>query len=67
MKRQHPDLVKGVSTQDGKVFAFTRSPTAAESSRDRRHLVNTYEALVEFCREFVKKPIEDFLEAWTFQ
>ena len=67
MKRQHPDLVKGVSTQDGKIFAYTRSPTAAESSRDTRHLVNTYESMINFCREHVKKPIENFLDSWNFQ
>ena len=67
MKRQHPELVKGVSSFEGRVFAYTPNDSpAANSTRDRRHLVNDHDMLVKFCREFVKKPIETFLDSWQF-
>ena len=66
MKRQHPELIRGFSTVDGRVFAYTKNPTGSETARDKRHLVNTYDAMVEFCREHIKKPIEAFLDSWTF-
>ena len=65
MKRAHPELVKGVSTHDGKVFAYTPNPNS-ESGRDSRHLVTDYDAMVKFCREYVKKPIDTFLDSWAF-
>ena len=68
MKRQHPELVKGVSSYEGRVYAYTPNDraVAAGPSRDRRHLVNDHDALVKFCGDFVKKPIETFLDSWQF-
>ena len=59
MKREHQDLVKGCSTYDGNIYANTKSTNHLQ--RDQRHLVNTRETLTEFCRNFVKKPLELFL------
>ena len=66
MKRQHPELVKGVSTFEGRVFAYTKNESPTANSRDRRHLVNDYEMLVKFCEDYVRKPIETFLENWQY-
>ena len=67
MKREHPELVKGVSSFEGRVYAYTpNQSSAASTSRDRRHLVNDHDALVKFCGEFVNKPIETFLDSWQF-
>ena len=78
MKKKFPDLVKGCTSQDGRVFAFTPSPAAAASraeagasgsnvsvlrARDRKHLVNSQEALIEFSREFIQIPLDVFLES----
>ena len=60
MKKIHPNLVKGVTTYDGSVFAFTKP--LATATRDRRHHIQNHESLVEFCREYVKLPLETFLE-----
>ena len=66
LKNSHPDLVCGCSTFDGRVYAYTRtnSPQTSTRNRDRRHLINNHEALKEFCNEFVKLPLESFLDAW---
>ena len=68
LRRQHPELIDGVSTFEGRVYAYTKNPTPAGAppTRNRRHLVNDHDALVEFCRDFVKKPIESFLGTWNF-
>ena len=68
LRRQHPELIDGVSTFEGRVFAYTKNPApgGAQPTRNRRHLVNDHDMLVEFCREFVKKPIESFLGTWNF-
>ena len=71
MKKKFPDLVKGCTSQDGRVYVFTPSLSSAASgsnvptsrSRDRKHLVNTQEALVEFSRDFIQVPLDEFLES----
>ena len=69
VKRLHPELVCGVSSFEGRVYAYTKNPNANASavlSRDRRHLVNNYDMLVDFCREFVQLPINTFLNSWPY-
>ena len=70
IRRQHPDLVRGVSTFDGKVFAYTENhsapQTASARTKDLRHLVNDYESLRTFCDDHIKKPIGTFLDEWQF-
>ena len=68
MKRAHPTLVTGCSSMDGRVYAYTKPDLVTDpNSRPRniRHLVNTHEKLVEFCRHFVKKPLDSFLDSWN--
>ena len=87
IKKKFPDIVKGCTSQDGRVYAFTPSPASVAASaddtvlraagssglrastprgRDRKHLVNTHDALVEFCAEFVQHPLEEFLDSWEY-
>ena len=66
IKTNHPDIVKGCATFDGRVFAYTKPPTSAPTgTRDVRHLVNSHAQLVKFCQDYVKKPLETFLEGWS--
>ena len=58
MKKDVPNLVKGCSTMDGKIFAFT--PPVANGSRDQKHHIGNMTDLHNFCRSFVKKPLENF-------
>ena len=60
IKRDHPELVKGVSSYEGRVFAYTPN-LVNPSFRDQRHLVNTMDSLTTFCREHVKQPLDNFL------
>lgn len=62
MKKAHPQLVTGCTSTDGKIFAFTKNPAGGN---DSRHLVNTHEDLVFFCREYVKLPLDSFLDNWS--
>ena len=77
-EEKFPDLVKGCTSQDNRVYAFTPSPAAAASvgsggiaagsnvssrARDRKHLVSSHEALVEFSRDFVQVPLDEFLDS----
>ena len=66
MKKKCPELVRGCTSQEGRVFAFTPSAAAASSTpaRDRKHLINSYYDLVQFCRDFVKVPLDTFLTSW---
>ena len=64
IKKKHGDIVKGCTSYDGKIYAYTESPNPAQSTRDLRHLVNTKEQLMSFCTIFVKKPMDDFLAHW---
>ena len=60
MRRDSPDLLKGISTYDGKIYAYTK-PVTPRSNRDQKHLIANHDDLVSFCREYIKKPIENFL------
>ena len=64
MKREHPDLVKGVSVFEGRVFAYTKSVSGGPNARDRKHMINSFDILSEFCTEFVKKPLDNFLNSF---
>ena len=65
IRRQHPELIKGVSSFEGKVFAYTSSNVSTNGpSRDRRHLVNNHEMLAKFCTDFIKIPVETFLNSF---
>ena len=68
MKRAHPSIVVGCSSMDGRIFAFTKPAASASSNsppRNLRHLINTHENLVEFCRHYIKVPLDAFLDSWT--
>ena len=55
MKREHPNVVKGCQSFDGRIYAYTPPTSSSSTARDQRHLINTHEALVNFCREFIKR------------
>ena len=71
MKKKHGDVIRGVSSFEGSVFAYTPQPAGSDAStndgsrrrRDLRHRVNTDEELRKFCREFLKKPLDEFISA----
>ena len=63
MKKAQPSMVVGCSSVDGQVYAFTKS--TREGARNVRHSINSHVALVEFCREHVKKPLDTFLSEWV--
>ena len=60
IKKAHPEIVKGVTTLDGKVFVYTQSENPAVT-RDVRHLVNNQESLSNFCVHYIKRPLDALL------
>ena len=58
MKRETP-TVKGCTTRDGKMFAFTAP--LPNQRLDQRHFIADWDALMEFCRTHVQKPLDAFL------
>ena len=67
MKKAHPSILASCSSFDGRVYAYTKPLTPSHHSttgRPTRHLVNTHSSLVEFCRTYIKKPLDTFLESW---
>ena len=70
IRKTSPNLIAGISTYDGKVFAYTKPEAASSSSatntqRDRRHLVNNKFMLEEFCENFLKRPLSNFLDSFN--
>ena len=63
MKADDSTLVKGCTTMEGKVYAFT--PPVTPNMRDQRHYIGNMEALREFCLQYVKQPVDRFLEHFT--
>ena len=67
MKRSHPDVIKGVTSQEGVVVVFTPAPAAAagrERAKDLRHRISTRSQLKKFCEDFIKKPLDDYIISW---
>ena len=64
MKREHPTLVKGCSTIDGRVYAYTAPVSSRPDARDLRHHIANMDTLREFCRTYVKLPLDSFLQNW---
>ena len=63
MRKSDSSLVKGCTTLDGKIYAYTKP--VGNSQRDQKHHVSTMNDLRDFCRQFVKKPLEDFLNNFS--
>ena len=60
MKSNVPTVVKGFTSIDGKVFAYT--PPVAGNTRDQKHHIEDWESLASFCRDHVKQALDDFLQ-----
>ena len=60
-------LVKGVTSMQGEVYAYMEHPAAAGGEaaggrhRDTRHCVNTQAQLQKFCREHIKRSLDEIL------
>lgn len=63
MKKDVPDLVKGCTTLEGKVFVFT--PPVPGTARDQRHFISDWDTLQDFCRDFIKQPLDNFLQNFS--
>ena len=63
MKADVPDIVKGCYTMEGKIFAFT--PPVGNNSKEQRHCITDMGALQAFCRDYVKEPLDTFLQNFS--
>ena len=65
IRRAHPNLVTGCSTFDGKIYAYTKpSATSPSNARNLRHEINTHQRLTAFCSDYIRQPLEMFLDSW---
>ena len=63
MKRKSPNLVKGCTSLEGKIYAFT--PPTPGSGRDERHFISDMDALHQFCRDYIQQPLDQFLQSMS--
>ena len=63
MKHLHRDVVDGVSTMDGRVFAWIKPEDSAGSSNIKVP-VNTYTELKEFTQKYFSEDLERYLQHW---
>ena len=60
-KRELPHVISGVSTKDGRVFAWIKPPNPnAPGARDSKIPLNTYEKFENFCDRTLQKPVSYF-------
>ena len=72
LKKDHK-VVKGVTSLQGEVYAYMEHPAAQAASsdsvggrhRDTRHRINTKAQLEKFCREHLKKPLDEFIDNFS--
>ena len=63
-KNMSGGLITGTSTINGRIFAHHKpAPNAPDSSPSHKTELNTKEKLIAFCENFIKKPLETFLDA----
>ena len=65
IKRAHPDILNGCTSLEGRVYAFTKPPSSARYPRDVRHLISTREDLQKFCNDYIKAPLETFVQNFS--
>ena len=69
LKKVHR-VIKGATSLQGEVYAYTEHPavsgggSAGGRHRDTRHTINTGAQLRTFCLEFLKKPLDDFIDSY---
>ena len=61
MRKAHPRTIKGVTTIQGRVVAFTKPLSMNVGANDQRHYIMNHTDLKLFCDEFIKEPLEKFL------
>ena len=63
-RKMKDGLVTGTSTLNGRVFAYTKpAPNAPSGTPSIRTEINTEEQLRNFCINFIKKPLDSFLDS----
>ena len=62
IKRAHPDILKGCTSQEGRIYAFTKPPNSSRYPSDVRHLISTREDLQKFCNDYIKAPLESLVQ-----
>ena len=66
LRREFPTIIRGCTTFDGNIYAYTKPAlNAPPDARNSRALLNTQESLDQFCRNFLKKPLDSFLAEWS--
>ena len=61
-KRQFPNLISGVTSIEGSVYAWTRpTATSTNTTRDTRHKINGFQQLENFCQNHLQLPSANFL------
>ena len=71
IKRSNDDI-KGVTSEEGQVFAFTAAPQDSNNRttdtsvrrKDRRHSINTKAELQKFCDTILRQQLEDLVDSW---
>ena len=65
------DIIKGVTSEEGQVFAFTAPPEGSSRNssdhgrrKDRRHSINNKAELQKFCDTFLRTQLEDLVDSW---
>ena len=65
------NILKGVTTEEGQIIAFTApragsngTPDAHGRVKDQRHCITTKEQLQGFCDLFLRRPLEELLDSW---
>ena len=64
MRRLSPDIVKGCSSIDGRVYAWVGRPQAGSAAPNMGISINTYDQLKNFSSEYMLKPIHEFITEW---
>lgn len=64
IKKAHPNIVSGCTSQDGKVFVYTKpSANSPPEAQNLKTPINSNDQLISFCRDFIKRPLDEFLGA----
>ena len=60
MKKNNLNIIKGCTTMDGKVYVFMKPVRHGE--KDQRHWIVNMDTLRTFCRDYLEKSLDTFLD-----
>ena len=63
-KQQHPNIISGTASPDGRICAWIKPQTPEDGQRNRKVYINSLEKLRNFCANTIKTNLQTYITRW---